>query len=68
MTLVSSANIHLVEERPLFWDITYSVYKERSWMRGGWKGICLELEDVFEDLSGNDKNEVKFNNYFSFLI
>jgi hypothetical protein len=29
-------------------------------MRVGWKDICLELEDVFEDLSGKDKSEVKF--------
>lgn len=36
-------------------------------MRGEWKDICLELEGVFEDLSGNDKNEVKFQHLFKFL-
>jgi hypothetical protein len=36
-------------------------------MRGGWKDIRLELEGVFEDLSGKDKNEVKFQQLFQFL-
>jgi hypothetical protein len=53
--------ISLVEEMPELWDKTLDKYKDRNLAQQGWKEVCLELKNDFEDLSEKDKNEtVKF--------
>jgi hypothetical protein len=50
--------ISLVEERPVLWDETLDTYKDRNLTKPGWKEVCLELKNDFEDLSKKDKNEI----------
>jgi hypothetical protein len=47
--------IRLVEERPVLWDKTLDTYKDINLIEPGWKEVCLELKNDFEDLGEKDK-------------
>ncbi|CAH1964186.1 unnamed protein product [Acanthoscelides obtectus] len=47
--------ISLVEARPVIWDKTRDVYKDRNDTRNAWKEIFLELRPDFEELEATEK-------------
>jgi hypothetical protein len=45
-----------VEARPVLWDKSSDVYKDRDSTRKAWKEVCVRLKEDFEELSDNEKN------------
>ena len=48
--------ISLVQERPVLWDKTTDIYKDRNATRSAWKEVCVELKPEFEEMEDNAKN------------
>ena len=42
--------ISLVEARPVFWDKTNDIYKNRNEMKMEWREVCICLQEIFEAL------------------
>lgn len=42
--------ISLVEERPVIWDKTLNLYKDKKSKESAWKEICVALNKDFEEL------------------
>jgi uncharacterized LabA/DUF88 family protein len=58
--------ISLIEARPVLWDKTLDVFKDRIATRNAWREVCLELKPDFEELEERAKNA--FGKYQFFLI
>jgi hypothetical protein len=43
--------ISLIEARPVLWDKTLDVFKDRIATRNAWREVCLELKPDFEEKS-----------------
>jgi hypothetical protein len=48
--------ISFVEARPVLWNKSSDVYKDRDSTRKAWKDVCVGLKEGFEELSDNEKN------------
>ncbi|XP_063592448.1 uncharacterized protein LOC134769612 [Penaeus indicus] len=48
--------ISLVQERPVLWDKTEDIYKDRNATKNAWKEVCMELKPDFEELEDREKN------------
>lgn len=48
--------ISLVEARPVLWDKTLDIFKDRNLTRDAWREVCCALKHDFEDLEQKDKN------------
>lgn len=48
--------ISLVQARPVIWDKTSVIYKDRNLTKTAWKEIFVELKSDFEELEGGEKN------------
>ena len=48
--------ISLVEARPVLWDNTDDIYKDRSETKKAWREICICLQEDFEGLRDVKKN------------
>lgn len=48
--------ISLIEERPVLWDKTLDVFKDRDATRNAWREVCHELRSEFPDLDDKEKN------------
>ena len=48
--------ISLIEARPVLWDKTLDVFKDRIATRNAWREVCLELKPDFEELEDRAKN------------
>lgn len=48
--------ITLVETRPVLWDKTLDVYKDRIATKNGWREVCSALKQDFDELEEKDKN------------
>jgi len=44
--------ISVVEARPVLWDKTDDIYKDRKETKKAWKEACICLQEDFEDLGG----------------
>jgi hypothetical protein len=42
--------ISQVEARPLLWDKTYDIYKDRNETKEAWREVCIGLKENFEAL------------------
>jgi len=42
--------ISLVEARPVLWDKTGDIYKDRNEMKKAWKEVCICLQEDLEAL------------------
>jgi hypothetical protein len=42
--------IYLVEARPVLWEKTDDIYKDRNEMKRAWKEVCICLQEDFEAL------------------
>ena len=54
--------ISLVQDRPVLWDKTADIYKDRNATKNGWREVCMELNPEFEEMEDTDQNS--FGNYF----
>ncbi|XP_076663647.1 uncharacterized protein LOC143366437 [Andrena cerasifolii] len=45
-----------VEGRPVLWDKTLDIYKDRNQTKKAWKEVCKKLKSNFEELSDTEKN------------
>jgi hypothetical protein len=52
--------ISLVEARPVLWDKTDDIYKDRNETKKAWREICICLQEDFEAL-GVVKNTLLVN-------
>jgi len=48
--------ISLVEARPVLWDKTDDIYKDRNETKKAWREVCICLQEDFEAL-GNGKKK-----------
>ena len=48
--------IYLVQERPVLWDKTLDVFKDRIATRNAWHEVCLHLRHDFDKLEDSKKN------------
>lgn len=48
--------ISLVQERPVLWDKTEDIYKDRNATKNAWKEVCVQLKHDFEELKDREKN------------
>ena len=45
-----------VQSRPVLWDKTLDIYKDRNQTKKAWKEVCKKLKSNFEELSDTEKN------------
>jgi len=50
--------ISLVEARPVLWDKTDDIYKDRNETKKAWREICICLQEDFEALGDVQKNAI----------
>ncbi|CAI6371352.1 unnamed protein product [Macrosiphum euphorbiae] len=48
--------ISLVEVRPVLWDKTSNIYKDRIETKNAWKEVCMELNSDFSNYDDEQKN------------
>lgn len=48
--------ITLVQARPVLWDKTLDIYKDRNATRNAWREVCLELKPDFDVIEDKEKN------------
>jgi len=48
--------ISVVEARPVLWDKTDDIYKDRNETRKAWREVCMCLQEDFETLGDIQKN------------
>lgn len=49
--------IHYVQERPVLWDKTLDVFKDRNATRDAWHEVCVQLRSDFDKLEDCKKND-----------
>jgi len=42
--------ISLLEPRPVFWDKTDDIYKDRNEKKKAWRDVCFCMQEDFEDI------------------
>lgn len=47
--------IDLVESKPVLWDKTMDIYKDRIEKRNAWRDVCLALKPDFDDMVDKEK-------------
>lgn len=55
--------ISLVQNRPVLWDKTLEIYKDKNLRTAGWREICIILNEDFEEME-----EKKRQDYGKFVI
>jgi hypothetical protein len=48
--------VSLVEARPVLWDKTDDIYKDRNETKKVWREVCICLQEDFEGLGNVKKN------------
>ena len=56
ITIDNELLIHLIQERPMLWDKTSEVFKDRIVTRNAWHEVCQHLKDDFDQLEDSEKN------------
>ena len=56
--------ISLVEAKPVLWDKTLEIYKDRNATRKAWEEVCLALNPDFENNGDGEKNA--FGKYYTY--
>lgn len=55
--------ISLVQNRPVIWDKTLEIYKDKNLRTAGWREICLILKEDFEEME--EKKRQDYGKYLS---
>lgn len=58
--------ISLVEARPVLWDKSLELHKDRNGTRNAWEEVCIELKSDFNELQNKDKNA--FDEYLYYKV
>lgn len=48
--------ISLVEARPVLWDKSLDLFKDRNLTRDAWREVCCALNQEFEVMEDKEKN------------
>ncbi|XP_026818990.1 uncharacterized protein LOC113557621 [Rhopalosiphum maidis] len=49
--------ISAVECRPILWDKSQEMYRDRNGTKNAWEEVCVELKSNFNSLQNSEKNE-----------
>ncbi|KAL4134743.1 hypothetical protein QTP88_006462 [Uroleucon formosanum] len=49
--------ISAVECRPILWDESQEMYRDRNGTKNAWEEVCVELKSNFNSLQNSEKNE-----------
>jgi hypothetical protein len=60
--------IALVEERPVLWDKSDDIYKDRDATRKAWNEVCLGLKEDIATLGDSEKNIYLVSTYTYFTV
>jgi hypothetical protein len=60
--------ISLVEVRPVLWDKTSNIYKDRIETKNAWKEVCMELNGDFVKYDDEQKNNYGKFTYLIYFI
>jgi len=60
--------ISLVEVRPVLWDKTSNIYKDRIETKNAWKEVCMELNSDFSNYDDEQKNNFGKFTYLIYFI
>ncbi|CAL1297322.1 unnamed protein product, partial [Larinioides sclopetarius] len=47
--------ISLIQERPVLWDKTLEIYRDRTATENAWREVCREIRDDFERLEEKER-------------
>lgn len=56
--------ISLVQNRPVLWDKTLEIYKDKNLRTAGWREICIILNEDFEEME--EKNRQDYGKFVIF--
>lgn len=56
--------ISLVQNRPVLWDKTLEIYKDKNLRTAGWREICIILNEDFEEME--EKNRQDYGKFIIF--
>lgn len=56
--------ISLVQNRPVLWDKTLEIYKDKNLRTAGWREICINLNEDFEEME--EKNRQDYGKFVIF--
>lgn len=60
--------ICLVEARPVLWDKTLDIFKDRNKTRDAWREVCSELRGDFNELLDSEKNAFGKHCFFIYFF
>ncbi|KPJ14373.1 hypothetical protein RR48_01312 [Papilio machaon] len=49
--------ISLVQNRPVLWDKTLEIYKDKNLRTAGWREICINLNEDFEEMEEKNRQD-----------
>lgn len=49
--------ISLIREKPVLWDKTLEIFKDRNATKNAWHEVCLEFRSDFDQLKEKDRND-----------
>lgn len=49
--------ISLIQERPVLWDKTLDIFKDRDATRNAWREVCLGIRSDFDVLEEKERND-----------
>ena len=49
--------ISLIQERPVLWDKTLEIFKDRNATRNAWHEVCLGFRSDFDQLEKRERND-----------
>ncbi|KOB75387.1 Uncharacterized protein OBRU01_07634 [Operophtera brumata] len=60
MDIQAETLITLVQERPVLWDKTEDVYKDKNLKLAAWREVCLILKPNFDELDEKERKQYVF--------
>jgi len=58
--------ISLAHLRPVLWDKTLDIYKDRNATRSAWDEVCREVNKEYEEMENKRKHE--FSEFLSYFL
>lgn len=59
--------ISLVEDRPVIWDKTLEIYKDKNSKASAWREICVILKEDFEGMDQKERQDFGKCTIFFFI-
>lgn len=48
--------ISFIQKRPVLWEKTLDIFKDRTATRNAWREVCVEVNNDFDTMDENEKN------------